>query len=539
MTDAASQTVPAASPHQIAMSAAELFETALWFDRRGRRSEATRLYQALVERDPTHGAALHRLGAMRIEEQRVDEAIELITRAVAQAPEDAAAHYHLGFAYATRGRFVEAVAHYERALAVRPDFAEAHNNLGIALGVLGRHAAAVEHYHKAIAADPRHAMAFNNLGTVLRTRGDMAGAREAFARAVELAPKSARAYYNLVDCHELAADDPRLAAMRALAEDAETLAVDDQIELHFALGKALADVAQHSDSFRHLALGNALKRRQIDYDEAGTLALFDRIRAVFTRELMRQHRGAGDASERPVFIIGMPRSGTTLVEQILASHPAVLGAGELPNLAAAADRIGKFPEVFSELSGAGYTQIGAAYAGAHRAVPPTRQRITDKMPGNFLFAGLIHLALPRARIIHVRRTPLDTCFSCFSKLFTVGHRYTYDLVECGRYYRGYAALMEHWRQVLPEGSMLEIDYETVVADIEGSARRLIAHCGLEWSDACLDFHRSRRPVHTISAAQVRRPLYQSAVGRAQPYGELLRPLLEALEAQPELARPFR
>ena len=288
-----------------------------------------------------------------------------------------------------------------------------------------------------------------------------------------------------------------------------SLPVTDQTELDFALGKAHADLEQYARAFPHFIAGNALRRRELAYDEAGTLGLMERIRTVFTPELMDSKRRLGDPAPAPVFIIGMPRSGTTLVEQILAGHPRVFAAGKSRELQVAVagletDNAGlAFPEIVPTLTGGALHRLGARYVDAVIASGPEAGRIEagriiDKMPGNFHFAGLIHLALPNARIIHVRRDPIDTCLSCFTQLFRVGQRLSYDPRELGRYYRAYEALMAHWDRVMPAGIMLDVRYEDVVADVEREARRIVAHCGLGWHSGCLDFHlaraRSERPV---------------------------------------------
>ena len=271
------------------------------------------------------------------------------------------------------------------------------------------------------------------------------------------------------------------------------------------------------------------------------LGFLDRIRAVFTAELMHQKRDLGDPSMIPVFIVGMPRSGTTLVEQILASHPKVFGAGELSEFSKAVTSLGmpngalSFPETVPGLSAEQLRQLGTSYLDAIEAAAPGAERITDKMPANFRFVGLIHLALPNARIIHMRRDPVDTCLSCFSLLFVGDLPYCYDLGELGRYYRAYQTLMEHWRQVLPAGVMLEVQYEEVVADVERQARQIVAYCGLEWDDACLAFYRTQRPIRTSSAAQVRQPIYRTSVGRWKPYRHLLQPLIKELGVELEEA----
>jgi tetratricopeptide (TPR) repeat protein len=409
----------------------------------------------------------------------------------------------------------------------------------LALQFLNRHPEAIASYRRSLALAPERADAYSHLGNTLEEIGQAAAAQQAFERAVALAPRRGRFYYQLSEHRQFAAGDPYLAAMEELAGDLAALPPDDRIELLFALAKAHADLAEPQRSFECLVAANMLKHRQIDYDEAATLGSFERIRTTFTLALMHADRDLGNPSPVPVFIIGMPRSGTTLIEQILASHPKVFGAGELPEFENAAkcvfgsgDSPTLFPEVVPSLSGAALRRIGTRYVAAVTALAPGASRITDKMPVNFRYAGLIHRALPNARIIHCRRDPIDTCLSCFSKLFTEGQAYSYALGELGRYYRGYYRLMEHWRGVLPAHVMIEVSYEDVVADLETQARRIVAHCGLEWDAACLTFDRTERPIRTASASQVRRPIYRTSVGRWRAYGRLLDPLMEALGPVP-------
>jgi Sulfotransferase family/Tetratricopeptide repeat len=429
----------------------------------------------------------------------------------------------------------DAIVHYRRALAIRPHLAEAHNNVGTALHALKRPKEAIGFYAKALAMRPDYGDAHANMGTALEVLGRTEQACYAYERAIELAPKRADFYRHLFTSKRATADDPRFSAMEGLAKEIVSLPAGQQIELHFALGKALADLGQHERSFRHLFEGNTLKRQQIVYDEAATLAMFDRIRAKFTPELMRSRGGQGDQSSVPVFILGMPRSGSTLIEQILASHPLVFGGGELSNFVQAVRETvgrcgacGPFPEMGSDIAGPQLGRLGARYMAGIRALAPDAARVTDKMPTNFQLVGLIHLALPNARIIHSVRDPVDTCFSCFSILFATNQPFTYELGELGRYYCAYRRLMEHWRALLPDGVVLELRYEELVADLEGQARRLLAHCGLAWDDACLAFWNTQRPVDTASAAQVRQPIYESSVGRWRRHGRLLDPLLAAL-----------
>jgi hypothetical protein len=300
--------------------------------------------------------------------------------------------------------------------------------------------------------------------------------------------------------------DPHLAAMEAMAAKADGLSKTDRMQLDFALGKAYGDLQDYGRSFSHLLAGNASKRSTISFDEASTFVLFDRIEAIFTAELIAQKTGDGDPSCTPIFVLGMPRSGTTLIERIIASHPMVHGAGELQtfndvilNVRGPDGDTIPYPNFVPALDASALRQIGARYAAAVRDLAPSGERVTDKMPSNYYFAGLIHLALPNAKIIHSIRDLVDTCVSCFSKLFTAEQNHTYDLAELGRYYRRYERLMQHWRRVLPAGSILDVRYEDVVADLKKQAFRIIEHCGLPWDERCLSFHETDRPVRTASA----------------------------------------
>jgi tetratricopeptide (TPR) repeat protein len=373
------------------------------------------------------------------------------------------------------------------------------------------------------------------MGNVLKELGQLDAAQQAYLKALDLDPKVAGVYVNLADSKKFAPGDPHLAAIEALAAQADGLSKTDRLQLDYALGKAYADLKDHRRSFEHLLRGAAAKRATIVYDEAATMALFDRIEQVFTRELIAAAAGGGDPARRPIFIIGMPRSGTTLVEQILASHPTVHGAGELQTLNDVVLTVRgpdgntlPYPDFVPSLDATALKAIGQRYLALVRELAPQAERVTDKMPSNYYFAGLVHLALPNAKIIHTLRDPVDTCISCFSKLFSAEQNHTYDLAELGRYHRRYEQLMAHWRRVLPPDRMLEVRYEDVVADLDGQARRIIAYCGLPWDDRCLAFHETDRPVRTASATQVRQPIYTSAIGRWKVYEEFLGPLLREL-----------
>ncbi|HZB94236.1 MAG TPA: tetratricopeptide repeat protein [Stellaceae bacterium] len=500
-----------------------------------RYDEAETAYRRALALRPDAPETLRNLALCLRDLYRLDEAEAALRRVLAIEGDGTPTLIPLATVLLDRQRLEDAAEVLARALALDGDNADIHNLLGRLAFERNDPPGALAQYRRALALNPDHTDALNNLGNALKELGRLDEARAAYAAALALDPASAGVWVNYADALTFAAGDPRLAAMAALRQGATPLSDTDRLRLDFALAKAYADLGDQGRSFEHLRRGNRLRRAQIAYDEAAMMTFFDRIEAVFTPELMAEKaRLGGDPSAVPIFVIGMPRSGTTLVEQILASHPQVFGAGELRTLDTAAGTGPgpqgplPYPEFVPALDAAALTKIGAGYVAELRRLAPEAARITDKMPSNFYFAGLIPLALPNARIVHTVRDPVDTCLSCFAKLFAGEQHHTYDLGELGRYYRRYERLMAHWRRVLPPGTLLDVRYESVVADLEGEARRILAHCGLAWDEACLAFHRTERRVRTASATQVRQPLYQSAVGRGRAYAEFLGPLLEAL-----------
>jgi tetratricopeptide (TPR) repeat protein len=503
-----------------------------------RHDEAVAHFRTALTINPMAYEAYNNLGSALLKVQRPQEALACFERALALRPGLAEPTHNIGIALAALDRNEEALGFYRSVLASNPELAAAHANLGNALVELSRPEEGIVSYEAALARDPGMASAHQGLGLAYVALGRFAEAHRSFERAIEMQPRRADFYRSFADSRRFAPGDAYLAAMEEMAGAMESFSTDQQIELHFGLAKAYSDLQQHDRAFRHLLEGNALKRRQLDYDEPVMLGRLQRSKTVFSRELIERMRGGGESSEVPVFIVGMPRSGTTLIEQILASHPQVFAAGEVMDLPRAAGSVCEppgatvpYPEMVPSMTADRFKAVGTAYLQRLTARAPTAFRITDKLPGNFRLLGLIHLALPNARIIHVRRDPIDTCLSCFSRLFTGLQPFAYDLGELGRFYRAYESLMAHWRAVLPAGVMLEVQYEDLVADFAPQARRIVAYCGLEWDERCAAFHETQRPVRTASATQVRQPLYRSAVGRAQPYAAMLGPLIEALRSE--------
>jgi tetratricopeptide (TPR) repeat protein len=501
----------------------------------GRDAEAEATYRQALAIKPDDPAVLNNLALALKDTERFDDAGELLERSLALEPNNVKTLTYMALLRLDQHRGTDAEAAAQRAVTLAGDDPDAINALGLVRYEQHNLDEALVLFRRAIAFKPDFADAHNNIGNLLKEQGDLADARAAYERAIDLNPNEVAYYVNFVDAKKFVAGDAHLASMETIARN-RTLSDTARYQLNFSLAKAYDDLGRFDEAFACMGEANAIKRMRIAYDEAKTIGLFDRIRATFDRQLIEAKSGQGYQSSLPVFVIGMPRSGTTLIEQILASHPAVYGGGELQDfdrlahqLRGADGSVLRHPEDTQTMTPNQMRALGEAYVAELQRRAPAAWRVTDKMPANFLFAGLIHLALPDARIIHVVRDPRDTCLSCYSKLFTAEQNFTYDLGELGRYYRKYAALMAHWRDVLPPDRIFEVRYEDVVADLEKSARRLVAHCGLAWDPNCIAFHEARRPVRTASATQVRRPIYNTSAGRWHAYQSHLGPLLATLD----------
>lgn len=444
-------------------------------------------------------------------------------------PQQAERHRNRGRDLIARGRLDDAVVALQHAIAISPNDPEALDALGVAYNHLGLADEAIASFRSALACDPSFANAACNLGEALIESGEIDEGTRFIERAIELNSADARAYLALMYASRGRVGRRHLETMLAIVQAGDALPHHQRVTLHFALGLALEREGRVDEAFRHLLAGNSLKRADVAYDEAAALEFLRSTEAAFTNPVLAELRDCGDPSERPVFIVGMPRSGSTLVEQILAAHPDVAAGGELNVLPQVVREVwptmqaSSTAELRSEIRG-----LGERYLRATDELAGNAARLTDKRLDSFQLAPLINLALPKARMIHVQRDRLDTCFSCFATAF-VGSEipFSYDLGELGRYYAAYDRMMERWHALVPPDRLFEVRYERLVADFEGEARRIVAFCGLPWDAACLEFYQARRSVRTASKFQVRQPLYADAVGRAQRFSSHLGPLLEA------------
>lgn len=523
--------------------------------------QAEQAYLGLIRDDPRDPEANLRLAELYRQIGRTELALPLL-RNLAGVALPAPQLNLLGAAWHRLGHAQEAKAAFERAVAARPDSLEFRFNLGLALRDLGSAREAADCFSRNLAAQPDHLPSLLQLGAVLREDQQLEAALEVLQRIVAIDPGNAEAYRYMalmqVDLVQIDAAirswekvlelDPtcalthlRLSHLRKRGHDiaameslyASTDKSADRINLAFALGKALEDEGDYDRAFRYLFEGNRLKRSQFRYSIDEWRALFEELADIFSADFLLHHGAAGVDDDTPIFIVGMPRSGSSLVEQILASHGDVFGAGELkllPKLCAdGASRRGRpFPAHFRELSAGEWGELGYHYLRALRRRDATARRITDKLPQNFRFIGAIAIALPRARIIHCRRSPMDNCWSIFKNLFAEGHPYSYDLQELGRFYRYYRDLMAHWDAVLP-GRVYHIDYEKLVAEPDSEISALLAHCELAFDRRCIDFHRNARAVDTMSAAQVKQPINRDSIERWTRFRAHLEPLARELE----------
>lgn len=489
----------------------------------GRPGEALVHARRAVEIDPSSRAARVTAAFVEGAVSGYGTALAEIDILLASAPDELIALSARAYILLRLERFDEAFTTARRGLAIAPDYGLLLESLGCALRGLGRFEEAFAAFDRAFELGHDRANILVLKASGLLEMGDLDGARAMLEQALELAPDQAQAWSALSELRTFAPGDPALAQLEAYLETSPNLrALDARTIMHFALGKAYRKSGDRGNAFRHFATGNALKRSTFTYAVADDERFARETIAFFTLEMTARLSGAGDASRAPIFVVGMPRSGTSLVEQILASHPGVYGAGELS----------LFERAIAEAGADDMTALGRRYIELVDAIAPQDKRVVDKLPSNFRHVALIHLALPRARIIHCTRDALETCFSCYTTLFTGRQDFAFDLAEAGRYYRAYQALVEHWPTVLPPGVMLDVAYEDVVADLEVSARRMLAFCGLPWDDAVLRYYETPRTIRTASFRQARQPIYTTSVRAAEAYREKLQPLIDALNTPP-------
>ncbi len=473
--------------------------------------------RALAAR-PQYAQAHENLGRASLKLGRLDEAMAAFRHALLINPELAEAHVNLANVQRSLGRIEDAEAAYRSALRIKPDFVAAHAELGTALRLQRRAAESEASCRAALALDPNSTAALVVLAELRADAGLFGEAEALLRRVLSIDPESAEAWAGLAYLRRMGvADADWLASARKLGQNG--LTPQRELLLRFAIGKYLDDVMDFDAAFASYRRANELSKAcGPPHDPAALTRTVDAIIHAFAQPWIRRERGAVSSSARPVFIVGMLRSGTTLAEQILATHPEVSGAGELAFWSSRGGAQMAAP------SDAALVGLGNAYLELLRSLSPDAVRVVDKMPTNYLFLGLIHAALPKARIIHMQRHPIDTCLSIYFQHFEAGNTYANDLDDLARYYRDYRRLMAHWRRALPPQSLLEVPYEGLVGDTELWSRRMLDFIGLPWDPRCLDFHETARTVVTASKWQVRQKISAASVGRWRQYEKFIGPL---------------
>ena len=499
----------------------------------GRFHAAEKAYRKALALDPDNAETLNNLAMVYRTIGRLKEAMIACRKSLAIRPDSAHTHHNAGIIHRQMGNHQAALRYYRKAIELDPLLAEAHYNLGELFKVNGNLKSAIAVYQKAIQLSPDMYQAFRGLGDAYRLQGNTNAAIAAYGNAIKVNPACVTSYRYLTVLRKYKTRDPYLVGMESLLTRAD-LNRNERMLLNFSLGKAYEDLKQYGTAFRHVAEGNRMKRLSFSYDQTASDLLFANIKKAFAASFMQEWSRCGVDDPTPIFILGMPRSGTSLVEQILASHPDVHGAGELATLDQVISTYGRkvfkrpYPQFLSQLTDQDCKEMGSAYVKAIRRHNRYQAFITDKMPQNFLFVGMIAMILPKAKIIHCVRNPMDTCLSIFKNHFSRLHAYAYDLHELGHYYRLYQDLMSFWRQIMPD-VMHDVYYEKLVGEPVTQVRRLLSICRLKWHDQCLAFHQSGRPVLTASTSQARRPFYRDSVVLWKQYACHLQPLVDILQ----------
>ena len=501
----------------------------------GRLPEAEALLRERLRARADDVAALRMLAELAARIGRNEQAIELLERALALAPGFTAARHHYALMLDRGNRHQEALAEVDALLEDDPGNDSLRNMKAVVLGKLGDYGDAIALYEAILAKRPKDARVWMSLGHALKTEGHGERAIVAYRRALELDPGFGSAWWSLANLKTVRFDAADIAAMRARLD--RTLPDEQRLQLEFALGKALEDAGGYADSFAHYARGNALRRKQLPYDAGQNRQRRRRAQAVYTRDFFAARAGSGDPDEAPIFVVGMPRAGSTLVEQILSSHPQVEATMELPDLVAIVRDLRaraenpettSYHDIVAAMDPGEFRALGRRYLDTSRVQRKLGRRFfIDKMPNNFAHVGLVRLILPNAKIVDARRHPLACCFSNFKQHFARGQAFSYDLADMGRYYADYVALMAHVDDVLP-GHVHRVIYESMVDDTEAQVRALLAHCGLDFDQRCLRFFENERPVRTASSEQVRKPIYRDGVDQWRHYEPWLGPLEAAL-----------
>ena len=500
--------------------------------------DAEALLREHLRHYPTDVAAIRMLAEVAARIGRIADSETLLARCLELAPGFTVARQNYAMVLHRANKPEAALREAQVLLAEDPTNPGLRNLKAAILGRIGEFEKSIAQYKAVLADYPQQPRIWMSLGHALKTAGQNAASIDAYRRCIELTPRFGEVWWSLANLKTYRFSGDDIATMRAQLERTD-LTNDDRFHFNFALGKALEDAGEYADSFAAYASGNALRRKLIRYDADENEAHVARSKKLFTREFFAARAGLGCPAPDPIFVVGLPRAGSTLIEQILATHSQVEGTQELPDVTMIARIIGRrttrtegsaYPRALDKFTADELRAFGEQYLAQTRIQRKTaRPFFIDKMPNNFAHVGLIHLMLPNAKIVDARRHPLGCCLSCFKQHFARGQNFTYDLGELGRYYRNYVELMDHFDTVLP-GRVHRVFYENMVEDTEGEVRRLLEYCGLPFEEGVLRFHENQRAVRTASSEQVRRPIFREGMDQWRQYETWLDPLKQALGA---------
>ena len=504
--------------------------------RDGRVADAEKQYRMLLNEFPKNVDAMRLLAGIFTSQSRYEEAESLLRKVKELAPDFTLALVDLGKLLTDQHRYLEAVEVLQNALLMEPDRAKTQYLLAATLAPVGRTKEALEAYQRTLSIRPDHVGALLGVGHTLKTLGQQAEAIDAYRECIRRRPDNGESYWSLANLKTYKLTDADIQQMKLSIEREDEISDQSMVNYLFALAKASEDQKDFDSSWNYYSRGNKKQRMLEHYDSVQTEVANDEIIEVFNSQLLNDNSNSGCLDDAPIFVVGLPRSGSTLIEQILASHSMVEGTSELPYMGRVATSLNRnrtegvnYPFAVRELGSNHLQALGEEYlkrAQTHRQ--SNKPRFIDKMPNNFPTIGFIHKVLPNAKIIDARRYPLDSTLSCYRQLFAKGQTFVYDLNDIGEYFLEYQRLMDHWHQALP-GRVLTVQYEEMVSDPEAQIRQLLDYCGLPWEDACLNFHETERAVRTASSEQVRKPVYTSSVHFWRNYQPHLAELIEVLE----------
>lgn len=515
--------------------------------RDGEVDQAITAFERILRDHPNSiNAMQHLAGAFLQNEERIEDAEALLRRAIRIAPEFARAWMTLGMLLMKRNRYLEATEAFGKVTKLEPRNPDAWSSLGHAYGRAMQPEKAITAYEQALAIDDSRPSVLASYAWELKTLGDQAAALNAYRKAVRIRPKFGPAYWSMANLKTFRFEDEEIDAMLEQIEG-EDLTDVEEVHFRFALGKAMEDKQDYDKAWHFYDTGNRKHRLTVEHEPVQFERRMTAIRSVFDKDLLSRRAGAGYDADRPIFIVGLPRSGSTLVEQILASHSQVEGTAELPILGRIVESIGRYrtdgvsyPEAVPDLRDRDLRGYGKLYIDQSRKFRETRKPcFTDKLPNNFPMIGFAHLILPNSVFINARRHPFDSCLGAYKQLFGQGQNFTYDMLDLAHYYQQYDAMIRHWHTVLP-GKVLDVHYEETVTDLEGQVRRILGHCGLPFEENCLRYYETERAVKTASSEQVRQPIYTGALGKWRRYDRHLglwkQQLAGIIDELPEVVR---